>query len=101
MKVYDKMQAAFPGGKIPATVVIKAKDVRSDRITGAVAERGALATGQVKQPIDISISRDNTVMSIDLPIVGNGNDKASDGALATLRGDVVPGSPSARGRRPT
>jgi len=92
MKVYDKMQAAFPGGKIPATVVIKAKDVRSDKITGAVAQlkKDALATGQVKQPIDISISRDNTVMSIDLPIVGNGNNKASDGALATLRGDVVP-----------
>jgi RND superfamily putative drug exporter len=29
-------------------------------------------------------------MSIDLPIVGDGNDKASNNALATLRGDVVP-----------
>jgi uncharacterized membrane protein YdfJ with MMPL/SSD domain len=92
MKVYDRMQAAFPGGEIPATVVIKAKDVRTPKIAGAVKqlERDALATGQVKKPIDVSISRDHTVMSIDLPIVGDGNDKASDQALATLRGDVVP-----------
>jgi RND superfamily putative drug exporter len=92
MKVYDRMQAAFPGGEIPATVVIKAKDVRTPKIAGAVKqlERDALATGLVKKPIDVSISRDHTVMSIDLPIVGDGNDKASDQALATLRGDVVP-----------
>jgi RND superfamily putative drug exporter len=92
MKVYDRMQAAFPGGKIPATVVIKAKDVRTEKIAGAVKqlEKDALATGQVKKPIDVSVSPDHTVMSIDLPIAGDGNDKASNEALATLRGDVVP-----------
>jgi RND superfamily putative drug exporter len=92
MKVYDKMQAAFPGGQIPATVVIRAKDVRTAKIAGAVAalERDALATGQVKTPIDVSISPDHRVMAIDLPIVGSGTDAASNRALATLRGDVVP-----------
>jgi RND superfamily putative drug exporter len=92
MKVYDRMQAAFPGGEIPATVVIKAKDVRTEKIAGAVAglKRDALATGLVKKPIDVSVSADHTVMSIDLPIVGNGNDAASNSALSVLRGDVVP-----------
>lgn len=92
MKVYDKMQAAFPGGEIPATVVIKAKDVRSEKIAGAVAglKKDALATGLVKQPIDVSVSKDHHVMQIDLPIAGDGNDKASNRALAALRGDVVP-----------
>jgi RND superfamily putative drug exporter len=92
MKVYDKMQAVFPGGQIPATVVLKADDVRSARITGAVAalKRDALATGRVKRPIDVSVSKDHHVMKIDLPIVGDGNDKASNGALTALRGTVVP-----------
>jgi uncharacterized membrane protein YdfJ with MMPL/SSD domain len=92
MKVYDKMQAAFPGGEIPATVVLKAKDVRSEKISRAVAslKKDALATGEVKQPIGVSISKNHHVMSIDLPIVGDGNNKASNGALATLRNDVVP-----------
>ena len=92
MKVYDKMQAAFPGGEIPATVVIKAQDVRSEKIAGAVAslKRDALATGDVKKPIDVTVSKDHHVMQIDLPIVGDGNNKASNRALATLRDDVVP-----------
>jgi RND superfamily putative drug exporter len=101
MKVYDKMQAAFPGGEIPATVVLKAKDVRTEKIAKAVAQlkRDALATGKVEKPIDVSVSRDHTVMSIDLPIVGNGNDAASNGALAALRGDVVPKFADAAGTK--
>ncbi|HET6506589.1 MAG TPA: MMPL family transporter [Baekduia sp.] len=92
MKVYDKMQAAFPGGEIPAGVVLHAKDVTSPKITAAVArmKRDALATGQVKQPITTQVSKDKTVMDISMPIVGTGTDDASNRALATLRGDVVP-----------
>jgi uncharacterized membrane protein YdfJ with MMPL/SSD domain len=101
MKVYDKMQAAFPGGEIPATVVIKAKDVRTEKIAEAVdgLKHDALATGQVKKPIDVSISPNHHVMSIDLPIVGTGTDKASERALATLRGDVVPKFADAAGTK--
>jgi RND superfamily putative drug exporter len=101
MKVYDKMQAAFPGGEIPAGVVIKADDVTSPRITAAVAQlkRDALKTGQVKEPISTSISADGTVMNISLPIVGTGTDKASNDALATLRGDVVPKFADAAGTK--
>jgi uncharacterized membrane protein YdfJ with MMPL/SSD domain len=92
MKVYDKMQAAFPGGEIPAQVVLEADDVTSPKITAAVRqlEKDALATGQVKEPIDVSVSADKTVMQISLPILGTGTDEASNAALATLRGDVVP-----------
>ncbi len=92
MKVYDKMQAAFPGGEIPAEVVIKADDVTSPKITAAVKqlERDAIATGQVKEPVDVSVSADKTVMQISLPILGTGTDKASNDALAALRGEVVP-----------
>jgi uncharacterized membrane protein YdfJ with MMPL/SSD domain len=92
MKVYDKMQAAFPGGEIPASVVLKADDVTSPKITAAVAKlkADALASGKVKEPIDVSVSADKTVMDISLPIVGTGTDNASNAALAKLRGDVVP-----------
>src|SRR4051812_18194991 len=92
MKVYDRMQTAFPGGEIPADVVIKAKDVTSPRITAAVTrlEADAIATGKVKEPIDTSISADRHVMTVSLPIVGTGTDAASNSALAVLRSDVVP-----------
>ncbi|MCW2985293.1 MAG: family transporter, partial [Conexibacter sp.] len=101
MKVYDKMQAAFPGGEIPAGVVIKAKDVTTPRIAAAVnqLEKDAVATGKVKEPIDVSISADKTVMDISLPIVGTGTDKASNDALAVLRGKVVPKFADAAGTK--
>jgi uncharacterized membrane protein YdfJ with MMPL/SSD domain len=101
MKVYDKMQAAFPGGEIPAEVVIKAKDVTTPKITAAVKqlERDAIATGQVKQPVDVTVSADKTVMQISLPILGTGTDKASNESLATLRGEVVPKFADAAGTK--
>jgi RND superfamily putative drug exporter len=92
MKVYDKMQAAFPGGEIPAEVVVKAKDVTSPRITAAVAklERDAQATGRIKGAADVTVAPGNHVLQVSLPIVGNGTDNASNAALASLRDDVVP-----------
>jgi uncharacterized membrane protein YdfJ with MMPL/SSD domain len=92
VKVYDKMQAAFPGGEIPAVVVVKAKDVTSPQITAAVKqlERDAVATGKVKQPADVTVSPDHHVLQVSLPIIGTGTDKASNSALSALRTDVVP-----------
>ncbi len=92
MKTYDRMQAAFPGGEIPATVVLKAENVRSPQVVDAVAQlkRDALATGAVKAPIDTTVAPDGHVLSIDLPIVGSGTDDTSNKALAVLRDDVVP-----------
>ena len=34
MKVYDRMQAAFPGGEIPAVVAVEAEDVDVARVRG-------------------------------------------------------------------
>jgi len=92
MKVYDRMQAAFPGGEIPATVVVKAENVRGPRIADAVAQlkHDALATGLVKAPIDTTVAPDGHVLSIDLPIAGDGTNDTSNRALAVLRDDVVP-----------
>jgi uncharacterized membrane protein YdfJ with MMPL/SSD domain len=92
MKVYDKMQAAFPGGEIPAEVVVKAKDVTSPQITAAVAklEHDAQATGKVKGAADVTVAPGRHVLQVSLPIVGNGTDNASNAALRSLRDDVVP-----------
>src|SRR4029077_15567746 len=57
MKTYDRMQAAFPGGEIPAIVVVKARDVTTPAFRTAVAqlESDAKATGMVKTPIDTTV----------------------------------------------
>lgn len=90
MKVYDRMQAAFPGGQIPAVVVAEINN--TGKTTRAVADlrRDALASGVVSEPIDVRISPDRKLVDISLPIRGDGTDAASEAALDKLRGDLVP-----------
>ena len=92
MRVYDRLQAAFPGEHIPAEVVVKADDVRSPAIREALGqlEWRALSTRQFRRPITTEINRDGTVAHVSLPLVGNGTDEISQAALATLRGDILP-----------
>ena len=91
MKVYDRMQAAFPGGQIPGVVVIEADDVRTPQIAAAVEdlETRATATGRMNGPVTVTASPDHHVASIGVPMDGDGTDPASAAALADLRGGIV------------
>ena len=95
MRVYDRMQAAFPGGQIPAVVVIEAKDVTRPPIAAAVKdlERGATAPAD-ERPGRRHRSQDKHVAQIAIPIEGDGTDDGA-AALADLRDGIVP----AHGRR--
>jgi RND superfamily putative drug exporter len=92
VKPFERLAAAFPGTPDPAVVAIEADDVTKPEIRHAVAEleRKALATGEMNPPIDVETNRAGTVTRVEIPLVGNGIDDASNGALATLRGDVLP-----------
>jgi uncharacterized membrane protein YdfJ with MMPL/SSD domain len=92
MQTYDRIDAAFPGGEVPAEVVIKAADVTTPEVQGAIADlkREALATGQLNEPTSVDISPDKTVATVDLAVRGSGTDAASEKSLEVLRGDVVP-----------
>jgi uncharacterized membrane protein YdfJ with MMPL/SSD domain len=91
MQVYDKMQASFPGGEIPAVVAIEAEDATSPPIASAVKdlERRAVATGHFNAPVDVTVSPDRHVALINVPMKGNGTDDQSIAALSDLRGGVV------------
>jgi uncharacterized membrane protein YdfJ with MMPL/SSD domain len=92
MRVYDRLQAAFPGEQIPAEVVVKADDVRSPEARQALEDLQfrALLTGKFLEPVTTEISRDGTVAHVSLPLVGDGSDDESLAALETLREDIVP-----------
>jgi uncharacterized membrane protein YdfJ with MMPL/SSD domain len=91
MKVYDRMQAAFPGGQIPAVVAIEGNDVTTPQIAAATKELGsrAFATKTMNGPLDVTVSPDRHVATIDIPMKGDGTDAASADALAALRGGIV------------
>jgi uncharacterized membrane protein YdfJ with MMPL/SSD domain len=92
IKAYADIQKAFPGAQTPAEVIVKAPNVRDPKLlaAGETLIRRALASPYFKQPVRVSASTDGTVGRIDLPIVGNGTDAASDAGLKLLRGTLIP-----------
>jgi uncharacterized membrane protein YdfJ with MMPL/SSD domain len=92
MKTYDRIQAAFPGGPLPAQVAIQADNVRSPEMKAAIADltRRAVASGDVREPVQVQVAPGNHVASVSLPLAGNGTDSRSYDALAALRNDMLP-----------
>jgi uncharacterized membrane protein YdfJ with MMPL/SSD domain len=92
IKTFDRIQAAFPGGPLPAVVAIRADDVTAPAVQAAIADlRGkALASGQIKQPVQVDVSPDRRLARVLLPLAGDGSDARSERALTTLRTDLIP-----------
>jgi uncharacterized membrane protein YdfJ with MMPL/SSD domain len=92
-KALKRTQAAFPGGGVPAQVVVQAPRATDPQVQNAIhrLERGALDSRQFSNPTRVDVSRDRTVAVVSLPIaVGKGTDDASNAALANLRNQLVP-----------
>src|SRR4051794_1605835 len=91
-QTFDPLQAPFPGGAAPATIVITAKDVTAAPLQSAIQQLHdrALATGQLSEPSHVEISPDKTVAVVALSVKGSGTDGASERSLETLRSEVVP-----------
>jgi RND superfamily putative drug exporter len=92
MRTYDRIQRAFPGGPIPALVVVEADNVSAPAVQRGIASmaRSALATGEMAGPVVVSESPDRTVAAVTISLAGRGTDARSDRALATLRRTVIP-----------
>jgi uncharacterized membrane protein YdfJ with MMPL/SSD domain len=94
MKTYAHIQKAFPGGAMPARVVVSAKDVTSGQVIAQIQalRTQALATGQMFEPVTVDVNPKHTVAVVNVPLAGNGQEKASRDALDTLRTKIVPGT---------
>ncbi len=92
IQTYDRLQAAFPGGAVPATTIIKADDVTAAPVQAAIGQLHdqAIATGQLSEPSSVEISPDKTVAVVALSVKGSGTDAASERSLEVLRSDVIP-----------
>ncbi len=92
LEPYERLVDAFPGTPEPAIVAIKADDVKAAPVREAISElkQKALATGQMNTPIDVETNPDGTVTTVAIPLEGEGTDDASNAALSTLRGTVLP-----------
>jgi uncharacterized membrane protein YdfJ with MMPL/SSD domain len=92
VKTYNKIQAAFPGGPNPATVVVSADDVTSTAVKREIVDLRdrAASSPKFKQPITTDVSPDRTVAVVSIPLIGDGSDARSNAALAELRDRLVP-----------
>jgi RND superfamily putative drug exporter len=92
MKTYDRIEAAFPGGPIPAVVAVKAPDVTTPAVQAGIAHlrRAALANDQMGGPVTLTVSPDHRLARVEIPLEGNGTDARSERALTTLRDRLIP-----------
>jgi RND superfamily putative drug exporter len=92
IQTHDRLQAAFPGGAVPAVTVIKAQDVTAAPVQVAIRQLRdrALATGELSEPFQVDVSPDRTVATVALAVKGSGTDAASERSLEVLRSEVVP-----------
>ena len=92
MKVYDRVQAAFPGAPSPALVVIASKDVTAPPVRNGVAELTAAVQanhGELAGPVVETINPNRTVAVVTVSLAGDGT-TPSTAALDTLRNHVIP-----------
>jgi RND superfamily putative drug exporter len=92
MQVYDRSQNAFPGGPLPAQVVITAPNVNTAAMRAAIKEleRRALATGQMGRVLATQVSSSGRAVVVSIPLAGKGTDTTSNRALDVLRGRLIP-----------
>ena len=92
MQTYDRIQAAFPGGPLPALAVVQADDVTAPAVQQGIDDMTAraLASGQMAEPVTTQISPDKSTAVVSIPMEGDGTDAKSEEALSTLRDHVIP-----------
>ena len=92
VRTYERLQAAFPGGPLPAVVAIEAADVAAPEVRAGIARlrTEAAANGLMGEPVTVRSSEDGRVALVSVPLAGNGYDETSAAALAALREAVIP-----------
>ncbi|HEY7258816.1 MAG TPA: MMPL family transporter [Gaiellales bacterium] len=92
VKTYKQIEQKFPGGPAPAVIAFQANDVTSPEAKAAIAEfkQQGLKSGEIGNPIEVTVNPDHTVARITAPLAGDGENAKSEHALSTLRNSLIP-----------
>ena len=92
MQTYGRLSTAFPGGPQPAEVVVSAPNVNAPAVQAGLRllSQQAAASGEMSAALTTRTNAAGTVAEVAIPLNGNGSDSASNHALSTLRGTVIP-----------
>ncbi len=94
VQTYKKLQQAFPGGEVPAEVVVKAEDVTTPAIQEAIGQMKwrALVYAGMREPITTDINDAKTIAVVSIPVPDKATDDKAKAAVASLRDEVLPTS---------
>ncbi len=89
---YGELTRAFPTGPLPAQVVLKVSDPADPRVDQALAAFRDRVAGSDSfgEPIEVTTHQEQGIVTIDVPLAGDGGDDISKDALNELRDEVVP-----------
>jgi uncharacterized membrane protein YdfJ with MMPL/SSD domain len=92
LRTLGRVRAQFPSTAEPAIVVVTGPREQQARARRAVAELETLAEqrGIAHRPFTISTGEDEDSASIELPLVGAGDNSTSRHAVTVLRKELVP-----------
>ncbi len=95
IQTMDAIARAFPQAPAPAQVVVTGPDVTGPQVMDAVGALRAIAAaggtrGAIHQPVTATPLGGGRALLVSVPLAGNGSDAASDQALLTLRGQLLP-----------
>jgi putative drug exporter of the RND superfamily len=92
VQTLTQIQHEFPGSPAPAQVVVTGDGLRGPAVQHEVAALAARATptGPIRGPVTASAVDGGRGIVIQVPLAGNGSDRASTDALAQLRDHALP-----------
>jgi putative drug exporter of the RND superfamily len=92
VRVLADIQHDFPGRPAPADVVVTGANLRGTVMATELAalRDQASASGPIRGPVVTTAVAGGRGLVVQVPLAGNGSDKASDAALLTLQDRVLP-----------
>jgi RND superfamily putative drug exporter len=99
VRTLAQIQQEFPGSPAPAQVVVTGAGLRGPAVQREVAALAAraTATGPIRGPVTASVVDGGRGIVIEVPLAGNGSDRASYAALTELRDRALPDTLGAAG----
>ena len=93
IQTYNRIQQAFPGGGIPAVVVVSSENGPTQQVRQGVTRMVAQATASPlfkDHPVTVQRYPDPKVVQVSIPISGDGTDSRSYDAVNELRDRIIP-----------
>ncbi len=92
IQTYNRLQDTFPGGGIPAVVVVSSDQGPTPQVRQGIAALGARAKASplFKPPITLDTFPDRSVVQVNIPVAGDGTDSRSNAAVDELRDTIIP-----------